>query len=130
MVQNKGDGVIYAYPYGTNQYNGGIGFVITDEVRMYGAGTYKLTLKARCQALEGGSYTKLRLAYRYDTVEKYVNSQKTVTLTDSWVEYTYSFEITDAMIANGIDFATYILGVDNIPVEYYAVKDMTVTKIS
>ena len=130
MVQNKGDGVIYAYPYGTNQYNGGIGFDITDEVRMYGAGTYKLTLKAMCQTLDGGAYTQLRLAYRYDTAEKYYTTQKNVTLTGDWVEYTYSFEITDAMIASGIDFATFISGINNIPVEYYAVKDMTVTKVS
>ena len=130
MVQNKGDGVIYAYPYGTNQYNGGIGFDITDEVRMYGAGTYKLTLKAMCQTLDGGAYTQLRLAYRYDTAEKYYTTQKNVTLTGDWVEYTYSFEITDAMIASGIDFATFISGINNIPVEYYAVKDMTVTIVS
>ncbi len=130
MVQNKGDGIIYAYPYGTNQYNGGIGFDITDEVRMYGAGTYKLTFKARCQPLDGGAYTQLRLAYRYDTAEKFITTQKNVTLTGDWEEYTYSFTVTDAMIKNGIDFATFISGINGIPVEYYAVKDMIVTKAS
>ena len=130
MVQNKGDGVIYAYPYGTNQYNGGIGFVITDEVRMYGAGTYKLTFQARCQALSGGKYTPLRMMYRYDTQEKYIDAAKKVTLTGSWAEYTYSFTVTEAMLENGIDFSALLWAADNVPVEYYAVKGITLTKVS
>ena len=124
------DGVMYAYPHG-KQYDGGIGYVITDEVKMYGAGTYKLTLKARCQAQEGGGYTPVKLTYSYDTLAKNdTKSQKSYTLTDSWQEYTLEFTVTSDMIANGIGFAAYIAAYNNVLVEYYAVKDMTVTKIS
>ena len=123
------DGVMYAYPHG-KQYDGGIGYVITDEVKMYGAGTYKLTLKARCQAQEGGGYTPVKLTYRYDTMAQYYTKSQDYTLTDSWQEYTLEFTVTSDMIANGIGFAAYIAAYNNVLVEYYAVKDMTVTKIS
>ncbi len=131
LVQNAGDGVMYAYPHGTNQYNGGIGYHITEEIKMYGAGTYKLSLKAKCQPLDGGAYTPVYLIYCYDTEDAYNRPYETkYTLTGDWAEYTKTFTVTEDMVKNGIGFCVYITGYDNVPVEYYAVKDMVVTKVS
>jgi hypothetical protein len=127
MVQDTENGIYYAYPY-NKQYNGGIGVLITDEIKMYGAGTYTFTLKAMCQPNDGGSYTPLRVAFIYDTKEKYTTVQKTYTLTSSWTEYTVTLDVTDAMIENGIDFSALVSGTNNVAVSYYAVKDIKVTK--
>ena len=60
----------------------------------------------------------------------YIDVAKKVTLTGSWAEYTYSFTVTDAMLENGIDFSALLWAADNVPVEYYAVKGITLTKVS
>ena len=131
LVQNTGDGVMYAYPHGTNQYNGGIGYHITEEIKMYGAGTYKFSLKAKCQPLEGGAYTPVYLIFCHDTEDAYTRTYDTrYTLTGDWTEYTKTFTVTEDMVKNGIGFSIYITGYNNVPVEYYAVKDMVVTKVS
>ncbi len=125
------DGIMYAYPTSSG-YNGGIAYNITEEVKMYGAGTYKLTLKAMCVINDGGAYTPLRLAFNYDTASTLYESyaKKEATLTANWVEYTLEVTVTENMVKNGVGYTIYAAGYNNVPVQYYAVKDMTVTKIS
>ena len=124
------DGIMYAYPTASG-YNGGICYNMTEEIRMYGAGTYKITLKAMCQINDGGSYSPVKLIFNYDTAAKYTKNEKAFTLTADWTEYTYEFTVTEDMLKNGISFgAVGIAASGNVPVQYYAVKDMTVTKIS
>ncbi|MBO5279934.1 MAG: hypothetical protein J6B55_01810 [Clostridia bacterium] len=124
------DGVMYAYPTSSG-YNGGICYNMTEEIRMYGAGTYKITLKAMCQINDGGAYSPVKLIFNYDTAAKYTKNEKAFTLTADWTEYTYEFTVTEDMLKNGISFgAVGIAASGNVPVQYYAVKDMTVTKIS
>lgn len=123
------DGIMYAYPTASG-YNGGICYNMTEEIRMYGAGTYKITLKAMCQINDGGAYSPVKLMFNYDTAAKYTKNEKAFTLTADWTEYTYEFTVTEDMLKNGISFgAVGIAATGNVPVQYYAVKDMVVNKI-
>ncbi len=139
LVQNRGDGVMYAYPH-SNQYNGGIGYNITEEVKMYGAGIYTLKLMARCVPLEGGEYSKYVLKLQYDDANAYYdknpatgdtsrpsNVSAVQTLTGDWVEYTLEVAVTDEMVRSGKGFAFLATATGNIAVDHYEVKDMIVT---
>ena len=84
-----------------------------------------------CQPLEGGAYTPVYLIFCHDTEDAYTRTYDTrYTLTGDWTEYTKTFTVTEDMVKNGIGFSIYITGYNNVPVEYYAVKDMVVTKVS
>ena len=124
------DGVMYAYPTSSG-YNGGICYNMTEEIRMYGAGTYKISLKAMCVINDGGKYTPVSLIFNYDTAAKSVTSNRvSYTLTGDWVEYTYEVTVTEDMLKNAITFGGVgIVATGNVPVQYYAVKDMVVNKI-
>ncbi len=123
LVQNKGDGVMYAYPH-SKQYNGGIGYNITEEVKMYGAGEYTFKLKARCVPLEGGAYSPYQFVFVYDTNQKYTTANSTkYTLTGNWVEYSYTFEVTEEMLQDARGFTFYATATGSVPVDHYEVKD-------
>ncbi len=125
------DGVMYGYPT-SSQYNGGICYNLTEEIKMYGAGTYKISMKAMCQIVDGGAYTTGRLTFDYDYKDKlYTDKRSEITLTGEWTEYTYEVTVTQDMIDNAVTFGNVgFVATGSIPVEYFAIKDMSVTKIS
>ena len=125
------DGVMYGYPTGS-QYNGGICYNMTEEIKMYGAGTYKISMKAMCKINDGGSYTTGRIVFDYEYKDAVKTDKRTnITLTGDWVEYTYEVTVTQSMIDNAITFGNVgFVATGAVPVQYFAIKDMAVTKIS
>jgi hypothetical protein len=118
ITQKDAEGVYYT-ARNIKDPTAGIWRLITDEAKMYGAGTYKLTFKARSDAAG-----KLSAGLRTEISEK----SKSFSIGSSWAEYTYEFTVTEAEAAGclALWFAPNVTPY----VTQFDVRDISLTKVN
>ncbi len=124
VVEQDGDGTVYTcYTHGNGSTNGGASVIITDEIRSYGAGEYKLSFKAR--ASNNGN---VQYGFAIDDAMYYGRHYTNVTLTPEWQEYVYTINITEKMLNDAELFAIRIEGTTVNQIEFFSFKDLSLTK--
>ncbi len=123
VEQEGGETVYYLHDYNGGN-SGGISRIITDEIKMYGTGRYKISMEAKASCA-----TKANLRFFYDNFEKttYVSSQ--VDVATDWNNISLTFDVTDANIDSQV-FMFILTQISSYDVDYIALKNITLTKVS
>ena len=123
VEQEGGETVYYLHDYNSGN-SGGMGRIITDEIKMYGTGRYKISMDAKASCA-----TKANLRFFYDNFEttKYVTSQ--VGVTTDWNNISLTLDVTDANIDSQV-FMFILTQISSYDVDYIALKNITLTKIN
>jgi hypothetical protein len=125
LVTEKDDeGYIYTCYAHNDAPIGGLSFMITDEIRMYGVGKYTFTFKARAN-----KPAKVRYGWTMDDRAQYSTEYSTTTIDETtWQTLEFTIDVTQNMILSGELFTFRIMGVSTGEMEYFSIKDMTFIK--
>ena len=119
VTSKDGEKTVYTVCNTKKTLNSGIARVVTDELNKFGAGKYKFSFRAK--ASESGSLSILVFYKKADT------AAKTVKVSEDFAEYSFEFEVTEALLAEKkIDLV--VRGADN-PLESFSMTDFSLTKI-
>ena len=124
VEEEDGEKRYYMYDHG-KYYKPGIARTITNEVMMYGAGTYTLTFEAKAP-----DSARISTNVRYDTEP----ALKTIVthnedIDGRWCEVEVTFEITEEMIENNMGIYFSVELVKEISTrEWFAARNFTLTK--
>ena len=123
VEQESGETVYYLHDYNSGN-SGGISRIITDEIKMYGTGRYKISMDAKASCI-----TKANLRFFYDNFKttNYVTSQ--VDVTTDWSNISLTLDVTDANIDSQV-FMFVLTQISSYDVDYIALKNITLTKVS
>ena len=116
IVEKEGDTTVYTCTT-LKAANGGLTRFITDEVRMYGAGTYRLTFRAKASAgctLQAINYIEATKLYGH------------FPLSTAWKEYSFDLKITEENMSSPM-FSFVICLKDSFP-ESYSLCDIKLVK--
>ncbi|MBQ2709293.1 MAG: hypothetical protein IJF67_13580 [Clostridia bacterium] len=117
IVEKEGDTTVYTCTT-LKAANGGMTRFITDEVRMYGAGTYRLTFRAKAAS----ACTANVIGY-IESKKSYTN----FTLGTGWKEFSADLKFTEADMASPM-FAFAFTLKDTIPASY-SISDIRLVKV-
>ena len=124
LVVERGDEPVYTcYSHGTGYTNGGVSVIVTDEIKMYGAGEYKLTFTARASGK-----ANIRYGFTMDDAMYYSKDFTSAVFTDEWQEFTCTVQITDKMLAEAELFTIRIEGSYVDQIEYFSFKSLSLSK--
>ena len=119
VTSKDGEKTVYTVCNTKKTLNSGIARVVTDELNKFGAGKYKFSFRAK--ASESGSLSILVFYKKADT------AAKTVKVSEDFAEYSFEFEVTEALLAEKkIDLV--VRGADK-PLESFSMTDFSLTKI-
>ena len=120
---DDGDYIYYCYPHGSNVAIGGVTVAITDEIRMYGAGTYTVCFRAKAS-----NASSFRYGWTEDNAVKLTNNYQTNTIGTSWEEYEFTIDVTEEMIQNNELIAIKINTTSSDKMDYFSFRYLELTK--
>ena len=119
---DDGDYIYTCYPHG-NSAIGGVSVAITDEIKMYGAGTYTVAFQAKAS-----NATTFRYGWSNDNATKFTNTYFTGDIGALWEDYEFTIEVTEDMLLNDELFAVRINGTSASNMEYFSFRFLELTK--
>ncbi len=119
---SENDCIYTCYPHGDATI-GGVSISITDEIRMYGAGTYTVTFQAR--AAKAGS---IRFGWSRDNAVAYTSNFVNEDVNTSWEDYEITIEVTEEMLNNDELIAVLIKAPSKGLYDYFSFRDVYLSK--
>lgn len=119
---NDGDYIYTCYAH-DEDVNGGASIRITEEIRMYGAGTYTFSFQMR-----GSSNGGIKYGWTMDDADSTKTSYVTENVEAMWDDYEITINVTPAMIENAELFTVKIAGSVAGQMEYFSFRYMELTK--
>ena len=124
VVEMEGDNpVFYMHNY-KNRNTGGISRFIHEEIKMYGQGTYEFSFK-----MKGSGEGTVSLSMAHDTITEYKKTSKELEVGGEWKTYSVTLDISADIVMCESYFIS-ILGTSQKPLNYFAIKDFSLVKIS
>ena len=115
--------VFYMYNY-RNRNTGGISRAIHEELKTYGQGTYEFSFKVK-----GSGSGTLSMSLVHDTTTASTRSSKEIEVSGEWITYKVTLDITpDILICES--YFIIVQGTSKAPLDYFAMKDFSLVKIS
>ena len=121
--EDDGDYIYYCYPHGSNAAIGGISVDITDEIKMYGAGTYTVCFQAK-----SSNASSFRYGWTEDNATKLTNNYQSNSIGSIWEDYEFTIEVNEKMIQNDELIAIRINTTSSDTMEYFAFRYLTFEK--
>lgn len=123
VVEQEGNATVYyLYDY-YNRNNGGISRVITEEIKMYGTGQYKVSMDVKAS-----NDAKANLKFFYDNFTQTSSVGGQVDVTTDWKNISLTLDVTEANIDSEV-FMFIFTQLSAYDVDYIALKNITFTKV-
>ena len=119
---NDGDYIYTCYAH-DEDVNGGVSIRITEEIRMYGAGTYTFSFQMR-----GSNNGGIKYGWTMDDSDSTKTHYVTENVESMWDDYEITINVTPAMIENAELFTVKIAGSVAGQMEYFSFRYMELTK--
>ena len=119
---DDGDYIYSCYPHGDSGI-GGVSVAITDEIRMYGAGTYTVSFQAKAS-----NTSNIRYGWSNDNAEKFTNNYMTAPIGEIWEDYEFTIDVTEEMLYGDELFAIRINATSADKMEYFSFRFLELTK--
>ena len=119
---NDGDYIYTCYAH-DEDVNGGLSIRISEEIMMYGAGTYTFSFQMR-----GSNNCSIKTGWTMDDFDKKKTSFVTETVEGKWNDYEITIDVTPQMIQNAELFTIKIAGSVAGQMEYFSVRYLELTK--
>ena len=119
---DDGDHIYSCYPHGDSGI-GGVSVAITDEIRMYGAGTYTVSFQAKAS-----NTSNIRYGWSNDNAEKFTNNYMTAPIGEIWEDYEFTIDVTEEMLYGDELFAIRINATSADKMEYFSFRFLELTK--
>ena len=124
MVTEDNDGdYIYTCHAHDEDVNGGLSIKITEEIKMYGAGTYTFAFQMR-----GSNNGGIKYGWTMDDFDSTKTSYTTTNVESMWDDYEITINVTPSMIQNAELFTVKIAGSAAGQMDYFSVRYLELYK--
>lgn len=123
LATGEEDEIIYTLKPFKNQYKGGISRKITNEVKMYGEGTYKISFEVR-----GSDSSILKFGYSSDDADTALKTElRDVAIDNRWEDVEMKIFVTAAEVQ--ADSVTFYVRMDgDTSLDYFEIRDFKLVK--